>query len=328
MVPPRRQAPSAASQKFANFQRRGWPGLLLPCLVFSVSLLQPAATPLGAQELDPRALQNLPVGTDFVIAATGYSRGNLLVDPILPIEGARADVWNLTCGFMHVLDVFGKNGRVHATVPFATGQWEAMIAGTDSSTNRTGMGDPRIGFSYYFAGAPALTRAEFRSFRQTTIAGANLNVSVPLGQYDPNRLVNLGSNRWTIAPRLGISHAFSLRWTAEAYLGATFFTANNENYRGTKLTQEPFLEVDLHGIYMIRVPGVWVAASAGYGWGGATTISGERKESVSNTRASLAFRMPLSPRSGLKLAYINGVTTSAGTDFDTIQLAYQHELGR
>jgi len=54
--------------------------------------------PLAAQELQPRALQNAPVGTNFVIVATGYSHGNLLVDPALPIEDATADVWSVTPG--------------------------------------------------------------------------------------------------------------------------------------------------------------------------------------------------------------------------------------
>lgn len=63
--------------------------------------------PLAAQELQPRALQNAPVGTNFVLLAAGYSRGNLLFDAALPLKDATADVWSVTPGYVRAIDVFG-----------------------------------------------------------------------------------------------------------------------------------------------------------------------------------------------------------------------------
>jgi hypothetical protein len=45
-------------------------------------------------------------------------------------------------------------------------------------------------------GAPALTLKEFAGYTQDLIVGASLQVSVPLGQYDESRVVNIGTNRW------------------------------------------------------------------------------------------------------------------------------------
>jgi hypothetical protein len=46
---------------------------------------------------------------------------------------------------------------------------------------------------------------EFASYNQDAIVGASLAVSPPGWQYDPQKLVNIGTNRWFIKPEIGIS---------------------------------------------------------------------------------------------------------------------------
>lgn len=292
-------------------------GLLLTCV----------AAPLAAQELEPRALQNAPVGMTFAIAAAGYSRGNLLFDPALPIEDATADVWSVTPALARVLDVFGVNGKVSVLAPFVTGSWRGRLSGIDTSTSRTGFADPRVTLAVNVLGAPALTLAEMRGYQQTTVVGVQLAITVPLGQYYPDRLINLGSHRWAFAPRLGISRALGRRWALEAYGGATFFTRNRDYFGATVLTQQPFFEAQGHAVYAIRYPDTWIAGSVGYGWGGAATVDTTRKAALENVRASIVLRLPLARGHGLKLVYINGLTTKLGTDFDTFQVAYQYAFG-
>ena len=38
-----------------------------------------------------------------------------------------------------------------------------------------------------------------------TIVGVSLLVQAPTGQYDPDRLINIGTNRWTFRPEVGVS---------------------------------------------------------------------------------------------------------------------------
>ena len=56
------------------------------------------------------------------------------------------------------------------------------------------------------AGAPALSREAFTGYRQKTIVGVNVEISLPLGDYDSDKRVNFGANRWSIAPEIGVSH--------------------------------------------------------------------------------------------------------------------------
>jgi hypothetical protein len=285
------------------------------------------AVPLAAQELEPRTLQNAPIGVNFAVVATGYSRGNLLFDPTLPIEDAQANVWSAAVGFARAINLFGRSGRIGVGVPLVTGQWTGSLAGIDTATSRTGMADPRVTFAVNLLGAPALTLTEMRGYQQRTVVGLQLTLGLPLGQYYPARLINLGANRWSLASRLGVSHAFARRWVVEAYAGATVFTANNRFVGDSRFTQRPFYEAQAHGIYAIRVPDIWVAASVGYGWGAAATVDAVPKDALQNVRASAMLRLPLARRHALKLVYISGITTKLGADFDTFQVAYQYTFG-
>ena len=53
-------------------------------------------------------------------------------------------------------------------------------------------------FSVNFYGSPALSLEEFTNYQQDLIIGSSIQVSAPLGQYDENKLVNLGNNRWFV----------------------------------------------------------------------------------------------------------------------------------
>src|SRR5262245_34037939 len=98
--------------------------------------------PSAAQELEPRALVNAPVGVNFLIVAAGYADGGLLFDPGLPIEDGSARLATLGVGYVRSIGVFGMAGKVGLVVPSATGRWEATVAARDTSTTRTGFGDP------------------------------------------------------------------------------------------------------------------------------------------------------------------------------------------
>jgi hypothetical protein len=293
------------------------------CLVATLLL----AGPLSAQELEPRALQNAPTGTNLLAGLAGYSRGNLLVDPAVPIEDATARVWSLAFGYYRAISLFGQGAKIGVLVPLYNGRWEGTVAGIDTGTTRTGLADPRLSLSWNFLGAPALTRSGMRSFRQGTVAGIQLAVGVPLGQYDPEKLINLGLNRWSFQSRLGLSQPIGSHLTLEAYAAATFYTTNSDYYGGKVLSQDPFLEGQVHAIYSFHQPGLWVAGSIGYGLGGRITIDDVTQDELQNTRASLSFRYPVTRQHALKLIYINGLTTRLGADYDTFQLAWQHAFG-
>ena len=94
-----------------------------------------------------------------------------------------------------------------------------------------GLLDPRFRVSVNLIGAPALSVKDFANYRQDLIVGVSLQVSAPVGQYDNSKLLNLGNNRWSFRPELGISKAVG-PWTFELAPSVTFFTDNTDFFGG------------------------------------------------------------------------------------------------
>jgi hypothetical protein len=63
-------------------------------------------------------------------------------------------------------------------------------------------------------------------------------VSAPLGEHDDTKLLNIGSNRWSFRPELGISKAWG-PWTVEIAPSVTFFTDNADFFNGKTFAQAP-----------------------------------------------------------------------------------------
>jgi len=63
-------------------------------------------------------------------------------------------------------------------------------------------------------------------------------VRLPLGQYDDNKLMNLGTNRWMFEPSLGAAVHWR-KWVFETHLSGWFFTKNNAFFNGNTLSQNP-----------------------------------------------------------------------------------------
>ena len=62
----------------------------LRCILLPVLLLN--ALCAGAQDMEPRAYSNTPIGMNFLIVGYGYTDGGLYFDPSLPITDAHATV--------------------------------------------------------------------------------------------------------------------------------------------------------------------------------------------------------------------------------------------
>ena len=109
-----------------------------------------------AQDLEPRAYVDTPVGMNFLIASYAYSEGGVSTDPSLPIQGAELQLNNFVLGYARALNVFGKSGKIDLIVPFSQLTGSASLAGQPVERDVTGFGDPLFRFSVNFYGAPAL----------------------------------------------------------------------------------------------------------------------------------------------------------------------------
>src|SRR5436190_11044930 len=169
-------------------------------------LLAPALA--AAQSMEPRAYSNLPVGLNFLLAGYVYSQGDVGFDAASPLQDGHTRVHALPIGYVRSLDVAGNAGSVALVVPLVDLTATASLNGTTEARREvSGLGDPALRLATNFYGAPALSAAEFAGYRQDLIVGASVTLTAPFGQYDSTRLVNIGTNRWSVKPELGLSQA-------------------------------------------------------------------------------------------------------------------------
>ncbi len=283
------------------------------------------APDLHAQDLEPRAFSPVPVSVNFAALGYGYSFGNVLLDPSIPLEDGTGKVHSFIGAYVRTFSFFGMSAKADAIVPFAFGDWEGKLAGQDTTRSATGFGDPSARLTVNFVGAPALEMPRFMTYRQKTVVGASLRVVAPLGQYDNTKLINLGTNRWTFVPRLGASRRLG-HWNLEGVGSVWLFTANPDA-KGKHIQQDPLWTIQGSVTYVFD-GGAWASVNGGWGSGGRATVDGvEGSTRQENTRFGVTTAYPLTRRASLKLAYIGGASTRLGADFDSLVLLYQYRWG-
>jgi Putative MetA-pathway of phenol degradation len=276
----------------------------------------------SAQDMEPRAYSNAPVGLNFLVVSYGYSTGNVVVDSALPLEDFNVHLNASAIAYVRTTDFFGSSGKVALVVPYAWGHASGRVLGELMRLSRSGVSDPRIKVSMIFKGAPALKPQDFVRYRQRTLIGASFQMSVPLGQYDPAKLVNLGTNRWAFRPEIGLSRA-SGKLTLELYGSVTFFTENHKYLQTSTRSQSPIGALQGHAAYTIR-PGLWAAFDAIYYAGGRTSVNGVRQNDLqSNARYGFTCSVPLARQQSLKFLYTSGLITRIGSHFKSAGVAYQ-----
>ena len=278
-----------------------------------------------AEELDPRRWAHLPIDTNFAGAGYAYTNADISFDPVLKIENGEVDLHTWVGKYIRTFSLFDKTARIGVVQGYQNGRWEGLLDGVPTTVRREGWSDTLVRFAINLYGAPPLKGHEYIEYRNAkkieTIIGAGMSVQLPTGDYMDDKLINLGTNRFTFRPQAGIVHMRG-KWTFEATGIVALFTENNEFFNGKKLEQDPQYALNTHLIYTFR-PGVWASASAGYDYGGRSTVDGIKKnDRKQNIAWAFSFGVPFNRHLGGKIAYVGTRTQeSTGVDSDSLILA-------
>jgi hypothetical protein len=279
----------------------------------------------NGQELEPRSYVNTPIGLNFLLLGYGYSDGNVVFSASSPIEDAEVQTHAAILAYVRSVRIWDLSGKIGVVVPYAWSSGSALALGQPRSRDVSGFGDPRFRVSVNFFVAPPLTLNEFRSYKQDLIIGSTLEVTAPLGQYDSSKLLNIGTNRWSIRPEVGISKSLG-QFTLELSTAVTIFTRNDDFLGGQTFEQAPLYSAQGHIVYEF-LPGLWGALDATYYAGGRTTTNGVDGERLENARAGITLSFPVNLNNSIKLYGSSGFYSRTGTDFDALGIAWQVRWG-
>jgi hypothetical protein len=277
-----------------------------------------------AQDIEPRRWSHLPLGGNFGGIAYAYTEGNIFFNPVIRIEDGEFEMHTAALKYIHAFEILGKSARFDLTQNYQSGSWSGLLNGAPAATERDGWSDTALRFAVNLYGAPPLAGQEFIDYRKATdsetIVGIGLLMTVPTGEYFEELLINLGTNRFSFTPQFGVVHTRG-KWTMELSTSVTFYTDNDDFFNDTKHEENPYLVGQGHLIYTF-MPGLWVGASAGYGYGGESTIN---RVSANDLKGNLGFGVStgisLTRNFGFKIAYI-GIRTreDTGSDNDTFTI--------
>lgn len=308
------ELPREASIAAVNSVRFGLVGLVL-CLW---------ATAAVAQDLTPRFYWPAPNGTKVAIVGYSYSTGDVLMDPSLPIYGVDSRINTAYIGYLQTFSLFGRTTNVIVELPYSCGTTEGILVEEESERIYSGFNDLGVALSINLLGAPSMDLAGFQKLRADPhpIIGASLKVVAPTGHYDPNRLINPGTNRWSARFEVGSVIPLGGKWLLEIEAGLWVFGDDPDFVTG-KREQEGIIAAEVHLVHRFR-PGFWASLEANYFTGGRQTIDGNQLTDLQrNSRIGATVVVPFKGRHAVKFGVSTAVVTDHGTDFDQYILGYQ-----
>jgi hypothetical protein len=286
-------------------------------------LLLAAAWASSAQELAPRAYWPTPNGTNVLVLTYQKTTGDIVTDASLPVTGVESDIDFFQLSYQRTISLAGRTASLQVSVPYSEGLTEGVVEGEFLRRETAGIGDTRLRLAYNLKGAPTMDRAAFGALRAAprTIVGSSLLVQVPTGEYDPDRLINIGTNRWALKPALGVIWPLYPSWLLEVELGAWLF-GDNDDFQDSTRQQDPILSTEMHLIKRIR-PGFWASLDANYYVGGRTRVDGIYQSDLQrNSRLGATAVLPMKGGSAIRASISTGIVAESGGDFENFSLSY------
>ncbi len=278
-----------------------------------------AATICRGQDLAPRAYIIAPLHSNTVPITDATARVNV---PVLSLS--------------HSLNFLGRTATFTASMPYGVGKFRGTVVGAETLAYRSGLLSSNFRFSVNLIGGPAMNVQEYSKWKQKTIIGVSIKLVPPTGQYDPTKLINLGSNRWPFKPELGYSRRWG-HWILDAYGGVWFFTANPEFFSHNQFSpgtntqsQSPTGSFEGHLSYDFK-PRLWVSLDGNYWFGGSTSLNSVQNDATRqrNSRVGATASIPLTRHQTIKLSYNNGAYISYGGNYQNVSVGWQYSwIGR
>jgi hypothetical protein len=115
-------------------------------LLFVCALVGAAASP-HAQDIEPRAYSNAPVGVNFLVAGYAYSHGGLSLDPSLPVTDARIESSAALLAYAARARPVGRLGQVRRHRSYASLSGSANYAGQPAQRSIHGLANSAVRLS-------------------------------------------------------------------------------------------------------------------------------------------------------------------------------------
>lgn len=271
-----------------------------------------------------RAYHLRPEGSSDISLTTTLLHGAGTVEALG--EVGELDVGVVTPAYRHSFDLFGNAGTVLIGLPLGNVSFSTPSGVIDGETGLT-HGDLFVGGVWGLVGMPSLEVMDYVQHKpgfQASIAG---RLFLPTGDYDPDRSVSLGQNRWTLEASVPITYVLGDSMldpeltTFEVRPVVVIFGENDDPFGpASEMSQAPVFGVEAH---VTRNFGnsVWAGLDAYYEIGGETSLNGVAQDDELETLAvGATLGLVLSPSLAVRLTYrelvYSNVANASGRTFE------------
>jgi hypothetical protein len=260
-----------------------------------------------AQDDGPRVYQLQPVGAQVVTAFGVVKRGNEGPDPGEVFGGVQTATNMAVFRWAGTFGLWGRQLNPFVILP--TGSVSSTPAGGSSQTS-AGLGDAQIGAVFGLFGEPALSRAQYVTYRPAISLGLLNRIYFPTGAYSSAQPVNLGANRFTYQLGLpttlvlsGASYLDPRLTTLELLPTLTVYAPNDAPFQAGRVTRNPLFSLEGHLTHSFSRR-VWVSADLLYREGGETATDGvPNHDAQSGWSAGASVAFPFAGPTNLILTY-------------------------
>ncbi|GAB3626184.1 hypothetical protein PTE30175_00819 [Pandoraea terrae] len=228
-----------------------------------------------AVEVDPGDYEQFPVGATIGALYYNYSATNAFYT-----NGNKTSDFDLqsNVGIARLLHVFALTDTLTIDPQFLLPFGHVSSFGNASALGSTnGVGDLIL---------TAPLKLRLNEAKDTV--GATVFVFVPTGNYDRNRALNLGANRWSLDFQAAYIKHFGEKWAVDL-VGDAIWYGNNTSFGPTGATLHQRMSYSAQA--MVRYmpdPGTSIGLGVTQIWGGETSVAG-----VSNNDAQRTTRLRL-----------------------------------
>lgn len=263
---------------------------------------------------DPKGVYPMPAGTDAVIwyyrnisghevFVDGNKAGDVSLDSNLAI--AR---------FVH----WGKLGSsnwtwtVNGIIPYGSLHLEQPSKKIDQTS--TGFGDPMFVVGGYTPMGPQGLQAILLEY-----------ISIPAGEYDSAKAVNMGNNRWAFRTEFGLAWKPIPKLTLELIGDYEIFTENDDYIKGNNLERDPLYSVFAH-VSWDFTKDLFMTLTPQWTWGGETQLNGRDVafSKVDTKSGWFTVGVRLTQNSQLLLQYVHDFDVENGIPQDQIRFRYAY----
>jgi hypothetical protein len=297
--------------------------MIKTCFIFAILFI---ANFGFSQDIEPRRWNPLPLKSDVLAVGYANTSGSIIFDPLLQAEDVTVSVNSIVVSYIRPFKMGNKLARLDVILPYSNATWRGLLSGVPTSVHRDGFSDSRVRLSINLTGAPAGSGKELQEYLAThpvnTTLGVSLAVTLPLGQYFEEKLINLGQNQFVFTPQVGFVHNWK-SWSYELTGSVSFFTKNPNFSNGQDKVLDPVFALQTHLIKTFK-PRYWASLSLSYGLGGQSVVNRQpNNDERGDIQYGLAFGFPLIKKQGMKIFYIHSETLKdVGSNLDILGLGW------